>query len=162
MARLVRLFKGRWSRNQQGVWTFIQDLTVGLHDVLLRVNESIDGLMDLVRCVFGKGTGTPVLVTFKLPPWMAGPDEDTIPPKNVDINVDVEIVMGAHQWNTEPKLCVIIGAEDVARYQFICRSTFTVGDRTFLSEGVTEEQHMATINGTRIHLFGYSYNDIKY
>lgn len=127
MACLVRLFKCRWSRNQQGVWTFTQDPTVVVHDVLLRVNESIDGLRDLVRCVFGTRTGTPLLVTFKLPPWMAGPDEDTIPPQNVDTNVDVEIAMGVHQWNTEPKLCVIIGAEEVARYQSICRTTFTVG-----------------------------------
>ncbi|KAL0716909.1 hypothetical protein Bca4012_066231 [Brassica carinata] len=54
--------------------------------------------------------------------------------------------MGAHQWNSEPKLCVTIGAEEVARYHFIRRTTFTIGDRTFLAEGVTEEQHMATIN----------------
>lgn len=130
------------------MWTLIQDPAFAVHDVLLRVNESIDALRDLVRCVFGMRTGTPLIVKFRLPPWMVGPEGDTIAPKNVDTSDDVEIMMGAHQWNTEPKLCVTIGAEEAARYHFIRRTTFTIGDRTFLAEGVTEEQHMATINDT--------------
>ncbi|KAL0681539.1 hypothetical protein Bca4012_048386 [Brassica carinata] len=68
------------------------------------------------------------------------------PPLNIVSNTNVEIMMGAHEWNTKPKLCLIIGAEEVARYQFVCRTTFTIGDRTFLTDGVSEEQHLVTIN----------------
>ncbi|CAN6856030.1 unnamed protein product, partial [Brassica oleracea] len=77
---------------------------------------------------------------------MHGPEGATIAPLNIVSNTDVEIMMGAHEWNTEPKLSVIIGAEEVAWYQFVCRTTFTIGDRTFLTDGVSEEQHLATIN----------------
>ncbi|CAF2069461.1 unnamed protein product [Brassica napus] len=77
---------------------------------------------------------------------MDGPEGAKIPPLNIVSNTDVEIMMGAHEWNTEPKLCLIIGAEEVARYQFVCRTTFTIGNRTFLTDGVSEEQHLATIN----------------
>lgn len=135
MGRLVRLYKGQWSKSQQGVWSFNQDHTVTVQDILVKVNESIETLLNLVRCV------------FKLPPWMDGPEGAKIPPLNIVSNTDVEIMMGAHEWNTEPKLCLIIGAEEVARYQFVCRTTFTIGNRTFLTDGVSEEQHLATING---------------
>ncbi|KAF8107342.1 hypothetical protein N665_0123s0033 [Sinapis alba] len=152
MARLVLVVKGQWSMNQQEVWKFNQDPTVDVRDILVRVDESID-LRALVRFLFGIRTETPLVVTFMLPPWMVGHEGDTIPSKNIDTNIDVEIMMGAHHWNTEPKLCIMIGAEEVARYQFVCRTTFTIGDRTFLSEGVTEEQHMSTINGNETKPF---------
>lgn len=72
MGRLVRLYKGQWSKSQQGVWSFNQDHTVTVQDILVKVNESIETLLNLVRCVFGIRE-TPTLITFKLPPWMDGP-----------------------------------------------------------------------------------------
>lgn len=62
-----------------------------------------------------------------------------------------------HEWNTEPRLCVIFGAEDVATYQFRCRSPFTIGRRHFLDDSVTEEQHMAVVLG--IHFFHFTWNN---
>ncbi|CAN6871119.1 unnamed protein product [Brassica oleracea] len=50
-----------------------------------------------------------------------------------------------YEWNTEPRLCVIFGAEDVATYQFRCRSPFTIETRNFLADVVTEEQHIAVV-----------------
>ncbi|KAL0731984.1 hypothetical protein Bca4012_028078 [Brassica carinata] len=60
------------------------------------------------------------------------------------------MMMSVHEWTTEVTLCVTYGAEDVARYGFLCRAPFKIGQRTYLGEGVTEEQHLASING----LFG--------
>ncbi|KAL0713458.1 hypothetical protein Bca4012_020436 [Brassica carinata] len=45
----------------------------------------------------------------------------------------------------EAVLCVTCGPEQVAKYQFVCLSPYTVGDKTFLQEGVTEEQHWEAI-----------------
>ncbi|CAN6970411.1 unnamed protein product [Brassica rapa subsp. trilocularis] len=55
------------------------------------------------------------------------------------------MMISVHEWNTEPRLCVIFGAEEVATYQFRCRSPFTIGTRNFLADGVTEEQHEAVV-----------------
>ncbi|KAL0898723.1 hypothetical protein Bca101_082684 [Brassica carinata] len=60
------------------------------------------------------------------------------------------MMMSVHEWTTEVTLCVTYGAEAVARYGFLCRATSKIGQRTYLGEGVTEEQHLASING----LFG--------
>ncbi|CAF2107101.1 unnamed protein product [Brassica oleracea] len=65
---------------------------------------------------------------------------------NILTNVHVKMMMSVHEWNIKAKLCVVFGPKDVAKYQFICRGPFTIGDRTFFADGVTEEQHMAAIN----------------
>ncbi|KAG2294282.1 hypothetical protein Bca52824_040951 [Brassica carinata] len=42
--------------------------------------------------------------------------------------------------------CVISGALRVAKFQFMCRTPFQIGDTIYLGDGVTEEQHLAMIN----------------
>ncbi|XP_013701043.1 uncharacterized protein LOC106404957 [Brassica napus] len=77
---------------------------------------------------------------------MLEPDGETCPPHNIVANPDIDMLMSVHEWNTEPQICVIFGAEDVARYQFLCRAPFKIGNRTFLGEGITEEQHISAVN----------------
>lgn len=98
--------------------------------------------------MFHLASDTPMHVTFQLPQWMLEPDGDTCPPQNIESSADIEMLMSVHEWNTEPRLCVMFGAEDVARYQFVCRTPFKIGRWSFLSNGVTEEEHMALVRGT--------------
>lgn len=147
MVRLVRVFKGQWSKSQQGVWRFHEDQGVLPRDILLRVNENIESLKELLRSIFNIEPQTPILLTFQLPQWMLEPEGETWPPHNIVTKADVEMMLSVHEWNTEPRLCIIYGAEEVATYQFRCRAPFTIGRFTFLGEGVTEEQHLAIING---------------
>lgn len=116
-------------------------------DILVANTEQLEALKDLVRAVFCLRRETPMVVTFQLPQWMLEPDGETWPPHNLNSNADVDMMMSVHEWNVEPRLCVIFGAEDVATYQFRCRRPFTTGSSTFLAEGVTEEQHMALVLG---------------
>ena len=58
-----------------------------------------------------------------------------------------KMMICVYEWNTEPRLCVIFGAEDVATYQFRYRSSFTIETRNFLADVVTEEQHIAVVLG---------------
>ncbi|KAL0712698.1 hypothetical protein Bca4012_019676 [Brassica carinata] len=146
MVRLVRVFKGQWSKSQQGVWRFHEDQGVLPRDILLRVNENIESLKELLRSIFNIEPQTPILLTFQLPQWMLEPEGETWPPHNIVTKADVETMLSVHEWNTEPRLCIIYGAEEVATYQFRCRAPFTIGRFTFLGEGVTEEQHLAIIN----------------
>ncbi|CAG7874564.1 unnamed protein product [Brassica rapa] len=145
MARLVRVFKGQWFKSQDGVWRFDQDPTMTGRDILIANTEHLETLKDLVRAVFCLRTETPMVVTFQLPQWMLEPDGGTWPPHNLNSNADVDMMMSVHDWNVEPRLCVIFGAQDVATYQFRCRRPFTIGSSTFLAQGVTEEQHMARV-----------------
>ncbi|KAF2576449.1 hypothetical protein F2Q70_00005417 [Brassica cretica] len=102
-------------------------------------------LNGLIRGVFNLTPATPLLITFQLSQWMLEPDGETSPPHNIVANADIDMLMSIHEWNTEPQLCLIFGAEDVARYQFICRAPFKIGNRTFLAEGITGEQHISAI-----------------
>lgn len=111
------------------------------------VNENIDSLKEQLRDVFNVGPQTPMLLTFQLPLWMLEPEGETLPPQNIFTTADVETMMSVHEWNTEPRICLIYGAEEVATYQFRCRAPFTIGRFTFLGEGMTEEEHLAMING---------------
>lgn len=154
MARLVRVIKGQWSKSQQGVWRFEEDITVMTRDILVRRDEDVDSLQRQLRGLFNLEQQTPLVITFELPQWMLEPDGETCPPHNILTKADVELLMTVHEWNTEPKLCVVFGPQDVAKYKYTCRSPFTIGRMNFLGEGVTEEEHLATIN-SKSYLFYY-------
>ncbi|KAG2298944.1 hypothetical protein Bca52824_035416 [Brassica carinata] len=49
MVRLVRVYKGQWSKSQQSVWTLEQDQTEEPHDIMVSEHETNDGLRGLVR-----------------------------------------------------------------------------------------------------------------
>lgn len=51
---------------------------------------------------------------------------------------------------TQPVMYVTSGPELVAKYHFLCRTPFKIGDQSFLGEGITEEQHHQAIRGWNI------------
>ncbi|CAN7030277.1 unnamed protein product [Brassica rapa subsp. trilocularis] len=109
MARLVLISKGEWSKSQQGVWRFEEDNTVMSHSILVRRNEEYGSLELNVRGLFNIGRQTPLLVMFQLPQWMLEPDGETSPPHTIRTNADIDMLMSIHEWNTEPKLCIVFG-----------------------------------------------------
>lgn len=159
MARLVVISKGEWSKSQQGVWRFDEDRTVMSHSILVRRNEEYGSLELKVRGLFNLQRQTPLVVTFQLPQWMVEEDGETSPPHIIRTNTDIDMLMSVHEWNTEPKLCIVIGPQEVAKYHYICRNPFSIGRLSFLGEGVTEEQHLARING-KIYNYVPSSDDI--
>lgn len=90
---------------------------------------------------------TPMLLTYKLPPCMIDLEGSQSKPTNVETSLEVEVMMSVDEWTKDVQLCVTQGALEVAKYQFLCRSPFTIGSRTFLLEGTSEEQHLEMING---------------
>ncbi|CAH8382653.1 unnamed protein product [Eruca vesicaria subsp. sativa] len=128
MSRVVHVFKGQWSKTQQGVWVCEQDNTLPTHNILV-----------------GTADQTPLLLTFQLPQWMLKPNGETWPPHNILTNADLDMMMTMHEGDVAPHICVIFGAEDVATFHFRCRAPFTIGTLNFLGEGGTEEEHMALV-----------------
>ena len=106
--------------------------------------------MSLVREELGIGEDTPMVLSYHLPPNMLLPYGSTSPPTNVLTPEEVELLLSVQEWTKEVELCVTFGAANVAKYQFLCREPFTIGDTTFLTERIIEEDHAAAIIGEKI------------
>ncbi|CAH8359720.1 unnamed protein product [Eruca vesicaria subsp. sativa] len=147
MARLVFMSKRVWSKSQHGVWRFEDDLAVMPQSFLVRRNEEYPSLEMKVRSIYNLERQVPLVVTFQLPQWMVETDVETVPPPHIiRTDEDIDMLLSVHEWNTDPKLCIVFGAREVAKYHYICMIPFTIGRQTYLGEGVTEEQHLAMVN----------------
>ncbi|KAG2316173.1 hypothetical protein Bca52824_019295 [Brassica carinata] len=145
MGRLVRVVKGQWFKSQQGNWRFEPNRNYPVQDILVGVNDPVQRLFALVRGVFYIRYVTPVVLTFQLPQWVMGTNGQTFPPLNLLTDSDVELLMSVHDWSNEPMLFLVSGSEDVAKYQYTCRTPFTVGGVSFLGTGITEEDHISMV-----------------
>lgn len=143
---MVLLVKGQWVKSHEG-WRFAEDPNFEPRHIIVGNSDQVEAVKDLVRSVFTIRRHTPMVITFQLPQWMVEHEGDSWPPHNIRTNADFDMLMSVHEWNVDPKLCVIIGAEDVATYQFRCRTPFTIGSRAFLADGGNEDQHMASVLG---------------
>ncbi|KAL0727794.1 hypothetical protein Bca4012_023887 [Brassica carinata] len=73
------------------------------------------------------------------------PDAAATPPTTLLTDKDVETMTSVREYMSEAYLFVTSGPEPVAKYQFQRRFPFTIEGRTYLGEGVTEEQHKQDI-----------------
>lgn len=101
----------------------------------------------MIRITLNLGILTPVALTYQLPEWMLMPDVSTTPPITLHANKDIEILASVAEYMTDPVLYVTSGPELVAKYQFFCRTPFRIDDKTYLAEGVTEEEHRQAMIG---------------
>lgn len=85
------------------------------------------------------------MLMYQLPCWMLVPGGEDAPPQSLISSGDVEVMMSIQEWNGYQVVCVLCGAQRVAKYGFLRRSPFNIGNMTFLGDGITEEQHMAAI-----------------
>ncbi|KAF2538237.1 hypothetical protein F2Q68_00022940 [Brassica cretica] len=68
-------------------------------------------------------------------------------PGNIVTYDDVEVVMSVQEWTNGVQLCNTYGARNVAKYQFLCRTPFNIGDVKYLDGSVTEEEHFVSLRG---------------
>lgn len=115
--------------------------------MLVRRNEGFASLRTLIRGELIIAPQTPVVLSYRLPDDMIQPPHDDVTPINIDNNEDIEAMMSVVEWTNEVHICVTYGAMNVAKYQFLCRTPFEIGDYKFLTDGVTEEEHMAAVIG---------------
>lgn len=151
MGRLVRLVLGLWKKSASGVWTFEESSTGQGDALIINRTDDIEGLIERIRITRNLGIMTPIVLTYQLPDWMLAPEGPTTPPVTMITNKDVEILASVTDYMTDPVLYVTSGPELVAKYQFFCRTPFTIGDKTYLEDGVTEEQHRQAIRGRSLN-----------
>lgn len=152
MARVVMLVQGLWTKSAAGDWTFEEDSGFRGDTIMITGTDSFEGLVEMIRIRLCLGILTPVALTYQLPEWMRLPEALRTPPINLTCDKDVEILASVREYMTEPVVYVTSGPEPVAKYQFLCRYPFTIGEKTYLEEGVTEEQHRQAIRGLWIFL----------
>ncbi|KAH0914630.1 hypothetical protein HID58_029076, partial [Brassica napus] len=145
MARVVMLVQGLWTKSAAGDWTFEEDSGFRGDTIMITGTDSFEGLVEMIRIRLCLGILTPVALTYQLPEWMRLPEALRTPPINLTCDKDVEILASVREYMTEPVVYVTSGPEPVAKYQFLCRYPFTIGEKTYLEEGVTEEQHRQAI-----------------
>ncbi|CAN7008990.1 unnamed protein product [Brassica rapa subsp. trilocularis] len=145
MGRLVKLSLGLWTKNSNGDWSFEETSSYDGEAIVINNNETFDGLVELIRIRLNLGILTPVALTYQLPDWMIVPDGPKTPPITLSCDKDVEILTSVRDYMSEAVLYVTSGPELVARYEFLRRSPFTIGDTTYLEEGVSEAQHRQAI-----------------
>ncbi|KAL0717668.1 hypothetical protein Bca4012_066990 [Brassica carinata] len=116
-------------------------------EIWSRENESIEDFTGLVREAYNIPAKTPLMLTYKLPQWMLAPGGEDSQPQTLLSSGDVEVMMSIREWDGYQIVCVLCGAERVAKYGFLRRSPFNIGNMTFLGDGVKEEEHMSAIKG---------------
>ncbi|CAN6971567.1 unnamed protein product [Brassica rapa subsp. trilocularis] len=129
MVMLLRLLQGVWTKTAIGDWRFESSSVYLGETLLVRENETYEDLTNMVRARLMLNQTTPL----------------NPPPFTIRTNNDVEVMTSVRVYDPDPTLNVTFGPQNVAKYQFHCRSPFTVGSMTFLGDGTTEVQHRHAI-----------------
>ncbi|WZZ87542.1 hypothetical protein YC2023_116121 [Brassica napus] len=101
--QVLRVIHGAWNLHQNGEWNFER-----------KTNN----------------LGFPAIVRM-LPEWMLIPDGNKNPPITILETPDIQVMMVVRAWFADLTLCIAIGAEDVARYQFFCRADINIRSSSY-------------------------------
>ncbi|CAN7073749.1 unnamed protein product [Brassica oleracea var. botrytis] len=129
--QVLRVIHGAWNLHQNGEWSFERKTNNLGFPAIVRMSETFDSLERIVRSLYNLAIETPISMTYRLPEWMLIPDGNKTPPITILETPDVQVMMAVRAWFADLTLCVTIGAEDVARYQFFCRADFNFGSSSY-------------------------------
>lgn len=128
----VRLFYGAWRRNEDGHWTFQRKPSDLGYTVLVKPTETLEDLEIIIRDHYRLPRDTPLSMAYHPPEWLLEPEGTRRPPTTLTTTEAVQEMMELRTWFTELKLCVTSGAEEVANYQFLTNTTFSIGGAMFV------------------------------
>ncbi|CAN6937378.1 unnamed protein product [Brassica oleracea] len=124
--QVLRVVHGAWNLHQNGEWRFDRKTNDLGFPAIVRTSETFDSLERIVRSLYNLAIETPISMTYRLPEWMLIPDGN-----NMISCIFSLFMMAVRAWFADLTLCVTIGAEDVARYQFFCRADFNIGSSSY-------------------------------
>lgn len=152
MGQLVRIQSGNWKKSPTGNWQFEGDPSEVEHYIVAQNNEKIESFTSLIREELVIEPECPIALTYQLPDAMLQGIASNSQPANIITSEDVEVVMSVQEWTKGVLLCITYGSLNVARYEFLCRTPFIVGNTTYLDGSVSEEVHVANIKGNRCNI----------
>lgn len=147
MGQIVRLLCGQWTKNDEREWIFTGDPNEVEHFIVANTNEKFESFLGVVRQELQLPPTKPLILTYRLPESMMEGRTIREPPHTILKNEDVELLMSIQEWKNDMFVCVTSGPLGVAKFQFLCRTPFTIGDTTYLGDGISDEDHLAAING---------------
>ncbi|KAJ4876225.1 Uncharacterized protein Rs2_41243 [Raphanus sativus] len=140
----VSLYHGAWNRNDDGFWNFQRKPSDLGYSVLIKPTETFENVQTIIRARYQIGNETSLAMAYHPPEWMLEPDGTRRPLLTVSSNSEVEAMMHLRSWFTDLKLCISSGYKDVANFHFLMKTTFTVGDATFVFNGYSDEELVAS------------------
>lgn len=149
----MRIVQDVWEKTPTGEWRFDENPAMAEETVEIKPDEPYQGLVEMIRIRLDLGVLIPVALTYQFPDWMISPEGAWSPPITLSIDKVVETMLSVREYMTEPVTYVTSGPELVAKYEFLCRTPFTVGERSVLGEGITEKQHHASIKGIKFYFY---------
>lgn len=131
----VRLYHGVWKLNEDCHWVFQRKPSDLGYTVLVRPTQTLNELEFIVRDRYRLNSDKPLSMAYHPPPWLLEPEGTRTPPTTLTTTEDVAEMMGIRSWYAELILCVTSGAEEVAHFQSLLNTTFTVAGASFVFTG---------------------------
>ncbi|KAF2602814.1 hypothetical protein F2Q70_00028073 [Brassica cretica] len=131
MGRVFRIWSGDWKKNGHEQWHFVpnhQDYGFTMYMDSPKTLAVIDAT---VRENYMLGCATLVLITYMMPDWMMFPSGPS-PPITIASKADLVSLISRIPPLSEITLLVTFGAKNVAEFQFLCPSDFTIGSSTYV------------------------------
>ncbi|KAL0723498.1 hypothetical protein Bca4012_038097 [Brassica carinata] len=131
MGRVFRLWRGVWKKNERLHWHFVPTPADYGFTMYMDSPETFDKVEAAVREHYVLGESSPLVITYGMPDWMMFPSGQ-IPPMTITNTTELLSVMNRRPPLSDVTLLLTLGAKDVADYQFLSRSDFTIGSTTFV------------------------------
>ncbi|KAH0937089.1 hypothetical protein HID58_004550 [Brassica napus] len=143
MSICVRFWRGEWKKNGEDEWHFQpDDDDFGLR-TMIKDDETYETLEAMVRRRYSLRPSTPVVLTFRLPTWMLSPLGHKTPPTTITRTEDLCVLLNVRTSLSDLALLVTAGPKCVAEYEFLCRTSFTIGSTTYVVDNTQNEASRA-------------------
>lgn len=131
----------------KGCWQFEGDPERVDQYILGSTKQDFSSFTRTIREELGIAPECPFVLTYQLPEIMLDGVSANPQPANILDSDDVEAVMSVLEWTNGIQLSIIIGVSNVAKYQFLCRTPFRIGDVRYLDGRATEDDHISSLRG---------------
>ncbi|KAL0729767.1 hypothetical protein Bca4012_025860 [Brassica carinata] len=142
MGRVFRIWRGDWKKNSEGQWNFLPNHQDYGFTMYMDSPETVEVIDATIRENYMLGSTTPNVITYGMPDWMMFPSGPS-PPMTIASTADLVRLMIRRPPHSEITLLVTFGAKDVAEFQFLSRTDFTIGSSTYVVGARQDERARA-------------------
>ncbi|CAN6910599.1 unnamed protein product [Brassica oleracea] len=139
MSICVRLWRGEWKKNGEDEWHFHPDVDDFRLRAMRKDDETYETLEAMVRRRYSLRPSSPVVLTFRLPSWMLSPVGYKTLPTTITRTEDLCVLLNVRTSLSDLALLVTAGPKCVAEYEFLCRTSFTIGSTTYVVDNTQNE-----------------------
>ncbi|KAL0865612.1 hypothetical protein Bca101_044730 [Brassica carinata] len=143
MGRIFRCVARVWKKNERLHWHFVPTPADYGFTMFMDSPQTFERVEAAVREHYVLGEFSPVVITYGMPDWMIFPS-GRVPPLTITNTAELISVMNRRPPTSDVTLLLTLGAKNVAEYQFLCRSDFTIGSKTYVVGENQDERAKAT------------------